>query len=65
MIDGYDIILGVVILLAVLGLALSSAIGWGSYKDLQVEAVKRGAAEWVVSPEGETTFKWKEKPGNE
>lgn len=28
---------------------------------LQSEAVKRGAAEWVVNPaNGETTFKWKE-----
>lgn len=27
---------------------------------LKEEAVKRGAAEWVVSANGKTTFKWKE-----
>lgn len=29
--------------------------------EMKAEAVKRGAAEWVVNPaNGETTFKWKE-----
>ena len=28
--------------------------------EMKAEAVKRGAAEWVVDPtNGETTFKWK------
>lgn len=30
---------------------------------LKAEAVKRGAAEWIINPDnGETTFQWKEKP---
>lgn len=28
--------------------------------DLKAEAVKHGAAEWVVDVNGNTTFKWKE-----
>jgi uncharacterized membrane protein len=46
--------LGVVILFLVLGLC-------GVYdvrKEMQIEAVKRGAAHWKVSDEGRTTFKW-------
>ena len=30
-------------------------------ESFKAEAIKRGAAEWVVNPlNGETTFKWKE-----
>lgn len=30
-------------------------------ESFRAEAIKRGAAEWVVNPlNGETTFKWKE-----
>lgn len=28
---------------------------------LKIEAIKHGAAEWVVDSEGQTTFQWKTK----
>lgn len=28
---------------------------------LKIEAVKHGAAEWIVDDEGKTTFQWKTK----
>ncbi len=40
--------------------ALASASSGKRYNDLQAEAVKLGAAEWVASEHGSTTFIWKE-----
>ena len=31
-------------------------------QEFQIEAVKRGAGEWVVSGDGTTTFKWRDLP---
>ena len=53
---------------AVVGFAIGYAVAmfvsaptWFAHQDMKAEAVKRGAAEWVVDPaNGETTFKWKE-----
>ena len=47
--------------LAVIALLIAAFIVADQRDDLKVEAVKRGAAEWVVGARGHTTFKWKEK----
>lgn len=47
--------------LAVIALLIAAFIVADQRDDLKAEAVKRGAAEWVVGARGHTTFKWKEK----
>lgn len=46
----------------VIGLAGGLALATNHY---QTEAVKRGAAVWEVSDDGETTFKWALEPKGE
>lgn len=31
------------------------------YRNLRIEAVQQGAAEWIVDEAGKTTFQWKKK----
>lgn len=49
--------------LVVLGIGIG---GWHAEKavtkQVRTEAVEHGHAEWIVSPDGTTEFKWKDKP---
>ena len=49
-----------VLLVIILVLLLLSCFTLINHRELKKEAVKRGAATWVVDDGGATTFTWKE-----
>ncbi len=51
---GGGFIVGALVTLIVASITLPSP------RSVQIEAVKRGVAEWAVDAEGNTKFKWKE-----
>jgi hypothetical protein len=61
--------LGVFLIGLVLGGILGAAVVMANLSEIkptyQVEAVKHGAAHWVVADDGSTTFKWNEPIGPE
>lgn len=57
---------GCVVMLLLIGASLGANLGRAVERGIiQTEAVKRGKGEWVVSPAGYTTFKWKEEAPTE
>ena len=44
-----------------LGTLAFSEINQENLKTLKIEAVKHGAAEWIVDDAGQTAFQWKTK----
>ncbi len=49
-------------LAVILALIIGVCWAFGLNDNLRTEAVKRGHAEWSVTPEGKTTWQWKEVP---
>ena len=58
--NGRDGIVINVLLVIILVLLLLSCFTLINHRELKKEAVKRGAATWVVDDGGATTFTWKE-----
>ena len=58
--NGRDGIVINVLLVIILVFILLSSFTLINHRELKKEAVKRGAATWVVDDGGATTFTWKE-----